>query len=284
MKNNAFPTARIAGAFAVFATMLVACSPLSYTLQLEMNEPSASGLVLNGKSMAVAFVQEPDDTCFAASLADGFAYKLETEYFDGEESVPVFMMEKKEGADYSAKDTLVALIMDTEADVVFLIEPELPATDAGQMALPGIEKFMMNLHVYDSMEPSDQVLNYSGRTAFKPDALHAFQCGVRSAVSFLPVWEQQSFSFYYYDEAASLAVADSLVTTYDWKAAVSGWMGLLKTRNLQKRACYEYDIALGCFMLGQNKLAGEWLDRADADYALALSPGLRKRIDARLGR
>ena len=49
-----------------------------------------------------------------------------------------------------------------------------------------------------------------------------------------------------------------------------------------KKATAEYNISVACYMMGEFDLAGEWLDRSDADNKLpTLSDALRKRIEAR---
>ena len=72
-----------------------------------------------------------------------------------------------------------------------------------------------------------------------------------------------------------------LAAEYEWKAAMELWFNLLSTKDMLKRSCAEYNIAVACYMLGDYELAGEWLDRSDSDNKLAQSDALRKRINAR---
>ena len=59
------------------------------------------------------------------------------------------------------------------------------------------------------------------------------------------------------------------------------WLELLSSKDMLKRSCAEYNIAVACYMLGDLDLASEWLDRSDTDNRLAQSDALRKRINAR---
>ncbi len=55
-----------------------------------------------------------------------------------------------------------------------------------------------------------------------------------------------------------------------------------ESKDMLKRSCAEYNIAIACLMLGDAELAIEWLDRSDADCKLPMSDVLRKRLSARL--
>ena len=50
----------------------------------------------------------------------------------------------------------------------------------------------------------------------------------------------------------------------------------LSTKNMEKKACAEYNIATGCVMLGDLDLTTRWLDRADSDCTLSLSGPLKR--------
>ena len=61
-------------------------------------------------------------------------------------------------------------------------------------------------------------------------------------------------------------------------------MNLLDTNNPEKKACACYNIALGCFMMGQPALALEWLDRSDSETPISLSKELRTKIKEYTGK
>ena len=69
---------------------------------------------------------------------------------------------------------------------------------------------------------------------------------------------------------------------HGWEKAISIWMKKLNVQKAMTSACASYNIAVGYFMLGDPALALKWLDQSDQFYALPLSPGLRKRIQAPL--
>ena len=66
-----------------------------------------------------------------------------------------------------------------------------------------------------------------------------------------------------------------------WKKAADIWMKKLDDNSYTKRACACYNTALAFYMMGDLNLATKWLDRADQYGKPDLSPGLRKKIEAR---
>ena len=245
---------------------IVSCSPSTYTLAVDLRQPSNSGIDLGGKSMSVVYLDNGDsmDSLYIATAAESFASALEGAYFSGEESIDIYSMISDGSSDYSQKDTLVKLVIDTDADVVFLFD-EKQNCDT------------LSMYVYDSMG-NDSVLSYRAANYRKRESAYV---GTASATKFLPNWKTESFTIYYYEND------DWLSATYDaidmnFKSAMGKWLECLDTRDVMKRACAEYNIATACFFLSKYSLASEWLDAADADYSLPLSPGLRKRINSEL--
>ena len=68
---------------------------------------------------------------------------------------------------------------------------------------------------------------------------------------------------------------------YDWRGAMDIWIELLGSRDLLKRSCASYNLAVASYMLGDYDLASLWLDRSDADSKLPHSDTLRSRINSR---
>ena len=299
--------------------LVVSCGPLAFTLDVETRDVSRSGLDLAEKTFSVVYVDNGDraDSSFAASAADGFAQKLESEYFSGERLIGVYRLDSIPGAVYSSKDTLLNLLMDVSTDVVFLIEPpvlghavagepvkvktggKIPADSSylSEIDVP----FSVCLYVYDSMNQADSVYSYIGRSSVKPvaytdgrqsdsvviaKAIEAIGepsavIGQRLADSFVSTWKNESYQIIYYggDRWLEAAVAAS---DYRWKDALDIWISLTSTNNLQKRSCAEYNIAVACYMMREYGLALEWLDRSDADYPVAEARGLRQKISSRM--
>ena len=67
----------------------------------------------------------------------------------------------------------------------------------------------------------------------------------------------------------------------NWKSAADIWMKKSQDGSYSKRASACYNTALAFYMMGDLNLATKWLDRADQFGTPSLSPGLRKRIEAR---
>ena len=272
---------------------LAACSPMVYNLDVEMRQPSKSGMDLAGKTLAVVYDDAGADTAFCYGFAEGFATALENDYFGGERAIGIYSVDLGK-ADYSVRDSMVSLVMQTDADVVFLLENpktgNLVRTAANTSAPLTIE-----IQAYDSMAgDKDKVRTFNGTTTIAAGGMldeagyrkalneQAPALGTRASGSFVSTWKAEQFPIYYYDSAASWwldATRDAV--SFKWKDAIEKWIKVLDTKNSEKKACAEYNIAVGFFMLGDKDLALKWLDRADADCALSLSPGLRSKINAK---
>jgi len=254
--------------FALAAILAIAsCSPQTFNLNVDVRQPSRSGLDLSSKTFAVVYLEEGTeaDSTFTRPMAEGFTASLEEDYFGGEEVVGVYSIPMREG-DYSSKDTLVRLVLDTGKDVVFLFDK----VERGESELT------VRLYVYDSMNKSDNVLSMSGNTHLhlQPGAV-----GAQAANKFLSQWATMSVPVVYYN-SASWEKAAYYAVDFDWRSAVKEWIRLAtEAKDLRKRACACYNVALGCFMLGDSGLALKWLDMADNAEKLDLSHSLREFIE-----
>lgn len=284
-------------------------------MNIETRQPSPSGIEIAGKSMSVVYLDNLSgrDTVFVKGVAEGFAKAIEKEYFDGDEAVNIYRLEKEAGGVYSAKDTLVNLVMDTEDDVVFLIDsPEFGdltlsrkqavanlSADSSALVYATIP-FRLNMYVYDSMDKDDDVHVFSGTSSIKQGIFCSEDAeegslrdkvwevlgpsgelaGKKSASSFLSEWKNEQFTILYYETYAWEQAAQAAYE-YRWHDAIDVWMSLLDTGNYDKRSCAEYNIATAFYLLGDYDLASKWLDRSDSDKVISLSKGLRARIEAK---
>lgn len=295
----------------------VSCGPSKYTMHLEMRYPSKVGVDLAGKNVSVVYLEDGNvlQDGFGSYMADGFAAALEKDYGTGEGSVGVYRMPLVAGGNYSSKDTLRTLLMDTGSDVLFLID----TVKFGDMTVGGPSKvsyktapdssyintgsipFTLKMYCYDAMDKKEEIKTYGGIAISQPavysdgslssdqlkskayEALPAegWYAGEMISASFVSQWKVEGFSVIYFDSPkwiSALEKADDL----DWKGAMDIWFGLLESNDILKRSCAAYNIALACYMLGDYKLAEDWLDLSDKESELPLSTSLRKRIDARL--
>ena len=300
----------------IAAFVAVSCGPSRHSIHVEMRYPSKAGIELAGKTVSVVFLENQDDTAteFSNSMADGFAYALEEEYGTGEGSVPVYSMKRSAGGNYADKDTLFRLLMDTGTDVVFLID----TVSLGNLKIDGATRiasavtpdssylsvahmpFRMKMYSFDAMDQTATVRSYGGSSEAQPLVYSdgkdnsakqyakamaalpfaAWDAGKEISDSFRSQWKHEQYSLAYFDTEKWYTSLDR-AEVYDWKGAMDIWLELLETNDLLKRSCAEYDIAVACYMLGDYKLASEWLDLSDKDNLLPLSDALRKRIDAR---
>lgn len=300
----------------VLAALAASCSPSRHAIYLEMRHPSKSGIELSGKNVAV--VHLVNDNVFSNDLAKGIAaglsVSLEQDYETGEGSVPVFSMRVSQGARYASKDTLINLLVDTGADVLFLVD----TLNVGTMTMGGTTSvaspespdstyistgnlpFKMRLFCFDAMNKDEKVFSYSGSSTAVPYAysdgrqsdetikeramkslpLLGFEAGRTISSNFKSQWMNEQYSVLYFDGEKwykALEYADALM----WKPAMEIWLDLVGTNDLMKRSCAAYNLALASYMLGDYDLATEWLDMSDKDNKLPVSDSLRKRIDAR---
>jgi hypothetical protein len=297
----------------LFALALAACSPQTLTMNVEMRHPSKSGIDLSRKTMSIVYMDAGTaDTTFSNLVASSLARSLEADYFRGEEAIGVY----KIPADSINVDLMHRLVMDTGDDVVFL----LGVPSFGEVALAdpvavsnarNVDSAFVStaqipynarLYVYDSMGKTDEVNGFRGSSILRVPVYSnggltkevlaekavqnidsgAEMVGSQMSNRFLPTWKTEGYTLYFFDgfnedwQRAAIYAYD-----YRWKEAADIWMKYVNANNVEKRACACYDLALAFYMMGDLKLATKWLDRADENATLSLSPGLRKRIDAR---
>lgn len=265
----------------LFAALLVcSCSPSRHAIHVEMRYPSKSGVELAGKIISVVYLTDGDSLAdtFNASLAEGFASELEPDYGTGEGSIGIYSL-KNTGGNYSHKDTLVNLLMDTGSDAVFLFD-KVGMSKAGE----NLTKFTVKLYCFDAMNKAENVYSFAGSKVVDISSddfsNEAMKSGETVASSFKSQWKHEQYSVIYYENEKWYNALEK-AAAYDWKGAMDMWMGFLSTSDLMKRSCAEYNIAVACYMLGDYDLASEWLDLSDHDNQLPLSDALRKRIRSR---
>lgn len=292
------------------AILLASCSPHIYTLQVEQRVASLSGLDLTGKSISVTYMEDGfgRDSVFAAGMANAFASELEADYFDGRQVIGLYRMQKDMGRDYSEKDTLVNLVMDTGGDVVFLFDtPEF-----GNMSVSGRRYYnsdssrvvvslpcSLAMYVYDSMDRRDTVRVFHGKTEVSqavtlPRSLSQEEqydylwyhldaageaTGQKAAGRFLSNWTRGHFSLYYYEVSEVWSTAIDLAADFRWQEAMDIWLQLVTKKNSTQRMCAAYNLAVACFVLGHYSLAEQWLEISDKEGPAGLSDGLHKRIN-----
>ena len=300
----------------LFLSMLVSCGPSRHAIHLEMRHPSKSGLDLAGKIVSVVHLENgnPVSDSFAEGIADGFAYSLDQDYGTGDGSIGIYRMRVVPGGNYASKDTLVNLLMDTGADMVFLID----TLSVGRLSVDKVSKvasassadsayistgrlpFSISLYCFDAMDESEKVYSFNGTSVAVPFAYSdgrqtdhvimtraiaslpelGFEAGMTISSSFKSEWKVEQYSVIYFDSARWYKALE-YVEQYYLKEAMEIWLELLDTNDMLKRSAAAYNLALASYMLGDLDLASEWLDRSDADNKLSVSDSLRKRIDER---
>lgn len=264
--------------------LLTSCGPVRYGLNVEMRYPSKSGIDLAGKLLSVVYLENIDTAALAfnSAMAESFASVLETDYGTGEGSVGVYSMRPVNAATYAVKDSLINLLVETGSDVVFFLDTvKLGANSPASKMTP----FTVTMYCFDGMDASEKIYAYSGTSNVRLGGSTSVQkegktVGLQLSSSFKSQWKHEQYSIMYF-ETEKWYDALELAAQYDWTGAMKIWFELLGSRDMLKRSCAEYNIAVACYMMGDLDLATEWLDRSDNDNMLAQSESLRKRINAR---
>ena len=311
---------KIVVAIAAVCLCIASCAPMKHAVHVEMRHPSKSGVDLAGKDVSVVYL-ETDNTvanAFSEGMADAFAYTLEQDYGTGEGSVGIYRMPMSPDGNYASKDSLFNILMDTGADVVFLFDTVRLGTivigGATRVASPrsadstfvsrASMPYTMKLFCFDAMDQKEQVKTFGGTSVARPDVYSdgrrtskelmdkamknvdkdGWNAGVLVAESFKSQWKHEQYSIVYFDSSDKWFEAMLKADQYDWKGAMDIWLDMLKTKDMMKRSCAEFNISVACYMLGDYNLASQWLDRSDEDNKLPISDAMRKRIDQRLGK
>lgn len=262
----------------VFALAALAALPscgLNYeALYLQTLKPSVSGVDLRQKSIAafVLYVNAGDSlVCSSAvtrameNLAD--EYSLE---------IPLFALPLEGGKDYSDKNVLASLVTESNADFVIVSVPD-PAPQEGGL-------YSFSVYGYDSLSQSDEVVALKDITASASDFESAVQ---RLHLYFRPSTVSSTFHVLFFDSSKVWSEALTLAEIGRWTDAVGKWMDILeKSDNLEWRMAAEYNIALGCYLLGDCHLAGRWIEQAFKDGVNVQKPycmdTLRSKISLEL--
>ncbi|MGN0189175.1 MAG: hypothetical protein ACI395_06640 [Candidatus Cryptobacteroides sp.] len=300
---------------AVCLPLMLACSPYTFTLSVELRDTTPSGLNLSGKNISVVSLDngERGDSLFLAGVSESFVGQLEKDYFWGEQRVGLFRILKDAKQTEPSKETMLDYLIESGSDVVFafslnsmgpvsfgnMVQSGMIDSADSAFVLEAAVPFDIALYVYDSMAQKDTVLTFLGNSEVRPKVytsgkdvsvsvledkvmssmfVQGLAVGRQSSRIFLSEWKQTDFSLYHYDSGTWLE-ASRAAADYDWRKAMDGWMSMLDTPNLQKRSCLEYNLAVVNAIIGEKSLAQSWLDRSDADYPLPQSSSLRRRIN-----
>ena len=285
-------------ACAASLALMASCGPSRYAVHVEMRHPSRTGIDLADKNVSVICLTNDNTVGSAAgeAISEGFAKALENEYGTGEGSVGVYSVKALPGGDYASKDTLFNFLMDTGADLVFLLDTLTVGDSESQRT--GTIPYSIRLYCFDGMDSSENVYAFGTGGTLTPsyvitkdmsDAARQSLCseaktvGTNIASSFEPQWKHEQYSILYF-ETEKWYDALARAASYDWTGAMNIWLDLAGSRDILKRSSAAYNISVACYMLGNYKLALEWLDMSDSESKLTFSDAMRKRINQRLNR
>ena len=271
--------------FVLFLALAVlsACAPQAYSLLYDMHYPGEAGFVLENKTMSVVYLNDGirQDTTYVNSLATGFAKGLEREYFNSEEAVPVISVPKDPKGVYYSKDSLVSLILATDADVLFLFDSPRITSSRDSVTAASY------LYVYDGLDRKrDSVIAITLNRKYLNNAnlqrsVETF--GSNVAGMFARDVRKEYYSLIYYDYSEDWITALINASDSKWEEAMDKWMNIISsTTNIEQKACAAYNMAVGCYMLEDYNLAMEWLEQSEKFYPISLSSGLKQKIRSQL--
>lgn len=309
---------KIAAIAAAALLGLAGCSPQTTTVYLQMRSPSASGLNLSGKTLAIVYPRTgvPADSAFCVNASSALARALEEDYFSGEEIIGIYETDP----DSLGLGKMRNLVMDTGSDVVFLLNTPMfgdvtlgqNVRNSGVVSTDSLYAWTsrvpvaFSIDLYDSMEKEEKVHTYNGNASLRPvvyndgrlqssDVLplamqqigeSSQSVGKKISEAFVSGWEMTNVSLYYYDYLDDNWI-EAVENAYgmDWKGAIDKWLKLVESggNNPERMACASYNLASAFYVLGNYPLAKQWLEHAENSFpGLSLIPGLKSRIAAKL--
>ena len=265
--------------FVLTLAALSSCAPQAYSLLYDMHYPGEAGFVLENKTMTVVYLNDGrrQDTTYVNSLASGFAKGLEREYFNSEEAVPVLSVPKDPKGVYYSRDSLVSLMMATDADVLFLFDSPVLTTSRDSLHAQSY------LYVYDGLDRKrDSVIAITLNRKYLNNANlqnSVANFGSNVAGMFARDVRKEYFSLIYYDYSDAWITALFNAADSNWEDAMNQWMNIISsTSNVEQKACAAYNMAVGCYLLEDYNLALEWLEQSEKFYPISLTSGLKQKI------
>ncbi len=255
--------------FAALMPVISSCGLTYETLSVQLMKPSASSLDLRNRTMSVYMTyRNSQDSTVCCMALTGFIEKMSEEY---SKDVSLYSMPFDEKAVYSERDTLAKLLTMANSDVVFLVCPN------GQSdVITGVSEY--TLLFYDSLQKDDIVYSMPH---LRVSAINPSATSDNLMANFGPVWKGANFKILYFEGNSEWNDAMQHAIVGNWTAAVDEWITLLsKSTALERRMAAEYNIAVGCYLLGDNELAGKWLKQAVIDCGTSVTPSYMEYLQA----
>lgn len=246
---------RIAFIFVIVLLMPVASScGLTYeTLSLQVMKPSISGIDVRDKSISafMLYCNSNDSSAYGAVMSSAIERLAE----DYSKEISLYSLPYVQGSDYSSRDTLAAYLTLANTDVVLLAVPDGCNEENGT--------YGFSLEEYDGTSAVDNVYTLSSLSA---NAITPSTTARQITTYFGPNWQTGNYKVLFYDGRDDWMNALGLAEGGSWTAAIDKWIEILgKSNDINHRMAAEYNIALGCYLLGNYDLAKKWLNQAEAD-------------------
>lgn len=238
---------------ALLMGMVSSCGLTYETLSLQVMKPAISGVDVRDKSLsAFMLYRNPDDSSAYGAVMTKVIERLAEDYT---KEISLYALEYVPGSDYSSRDTLAAYLTLANTDVVLLAVPDGTNGDNGT--------YGFSLEEYDGTSAEDNVYTLSSLSA---NAIAPSATAKQIVTYFGPYWQTGNYNVLFFDGRDDWLNALSLAESGSWTAAIDKWIEILsKSNDINHRMAAEYNIALGCYLLGNYDLAKKWLTQAEAD-------------------
>lgn len=249
-------------ALALLMPVVSSCGLTYETLSLQVMKPAISGIDVRDKSVsAFMLYRNSNDSSAYGAVMTNVIERLAEDY---SKEISLYALPYVQGSDYSSKDTLATYLTLANTDVVLLAVPDGVDGDNGT--------YGFSLNEYDGTSAEDNVYTLSSLSA---NAIAPSATAKQIVTFFGPSWQTGNYKVLFFDGRDDWMNALHLAESGSWTAAIDKWIEILeKSNDINHRMAAEYNIALGCYLLGNNELAGKWLSQAEADCLGKIPPSI----------
>lgn len=284
--------------------VLTSCVPQMRYVEVERRSVNDFVLPLDGKTVSVfPIVQGRADSIALSAAGIGLAEKIEEDRSMERGAVGVYSIPhsefsgfrgKEEGIHSADSSYITKLMLNTGADfLIFLSDIAignidvvtnldfttliLPYSVTMSVCNPLDYSLFYNKTVVDSLylQGSGIIAENEVAEVLRENSLNvAKNIGVKLGTKLSVQWVAcERILATFNDEKWNKAF--NYANMFKWREAIEIWMELANDQNPRKAACAAYNVAVGCEILEEFRLSGEWVDAAITKYPLREAIELR---------
>ncbi len=282
----------------IFSIFTFSCSPVAYTISMEMKKKSEVGIDLNGNRPAIITVADlgNKDSILITNIAIGVAEKMESDLGMNQGDISIFSIHSNQ-MDFKDPSAVSLLFSEIECDKILVIDSVkvgdffvkysdkriyqdnefyqqtntfLPFSLS--LSLVGNEMFTDEFHktMTDSLQwtliSKEYIDEIKAIAKSNSTLLESFKCvGSSIGSMFSTQWEEQERIIIAYDTDVWMK-AYYLADNFKWDEAMEIWLKLVKSSDPKKAAFAAFNLSVACEMLEYYELAEKWIDFAKSKY------------------